>query len=233
VIHADEVCLQQLESEWQKVELQTSWKLEPCYRYLESDTYERTPSSGEQCPEGESEAALLDPAPSSRCSEPTYGDTEAAGGISARRVGSPNHSVEGVSSHSCNFQSKSNSNLKILYFNARSLLPKFDELLLLTDFHRPDVICITESWLCLDILDSEISIPGFQTMRLDRNRHGGGVLMYVSDKYIVKRLPSHASLELLTVTLIVVIIDPVCHCFIVLLAHQLIFCILFTVILSQ
>ena len=31
----------------------------------------------------------------------------------------------------------------------------FDELLLLTDFHRPDVICITESWLCLDILDSE------------------------------------------------------------------------------
>jgi len=109
----------------------------------------------------------------------------------------------------------------------------FDELLLLTDFHRPDVICITESWLCLDILDSEISIPGFQTMRLDRNRHGGGVLMYVSDKYIVKRLPSHASLELLTVTLIVVIIDPVCHCFIVLLAHQLIFCILFTVILSQ
>ena len=107
--------------------------------------------------------------------------------------------MEGVSSHSCNFQS--NSNLKILYFNARSLLPKFDELLLLTDFHHPDVICITESWLCLDILDSEISIPGFQTMRLDRNRHGGGVLMYVSDKYIVKRLPSHASLELLTVTL--------------------------------
>ena len=61
VIHAEEACLQQLESEWQKVELQTSWKLEPCYRYLESD--ERTPSSGEQCPEGESQAALLDPAP--------------------------------------------------------------------------------------------------------------------------------------------------------------------------
>ena len=107
--------------------------------------------------------------------------------------------MEGVSSHSSNFQS--NSNIKILYFNARSLLPKFDELLLLTDSHRPDVICITESWLCPDILDSEISISGYQTMRLDRNRHGGGVLMYVLDKYIVKRLPSHASLELLTVTL--------------------------------
>ena len=63
VIHAEEACLQQLESEWQKVEVQTSWKLEPCYRYLESD--EQTPLSREQCPlpEGESEAAPLDPAP--------------------------------------------------------------------------------------------------------------------------------------------------------------------------
>ena len=139
--------------------------------------------------------------------------------------------MEGVSSHSSNFQS--NSNLKILYFNARSLLPKFDELSLLTDSHRPDVICITESWLCPDILDSEISISGYQTMRLDRNRHGRGVLMYVLDKDIVKRLPSHASLELLTVTLIMVIIDLVCHCFIILLVLQLMFCIPFIVILSQ
>ena len=63
IIHAEEACLQQLESEWQKVELQTSWKLEPCYRYLESD--EQTPLSGEQCPlpESESEVAPLDPAP--------------------------------------------------------------------------------------------------------------------------------------------------------------------------
>ena len=64
-----------------------------------------------------------------------------------------------------------------------------------------DVICITESWLCPDILDPEILISGYQTMRQDRNRHGGVVLMYVLDKYIVQRLPSHASLELLTVTL--------------------------------
>ena len=63
IIHVEEACLQQLENEWQKVELQTSWKLEPCYRYLESD--EQTPLSGEQCPlpEGESEVAPLDPAP--------------------------------------------------------------------------------------------------------------------------------------------------------------------------
>ena len=37
IIHVEEACLQQLEREWPKVELQTSWKLEPCYKYLESD----------------------------------------------------------------------------------------------------------------------------------------------------------------------------------------------------
>ena len=36
-----------------------------------------------------------------------------------------------------------NSSLKILYYNARSLLPKFDELLISADIHCPDVICIT------------------------------------------------------------------------------------------
>ena len=79
--------------------------------------------------------------------------------------------------------------LKILYYNARSLLAKFDELLILADSHNPD------------IQDSEILIPGYQSLRHDRNRHGGGVLMYVSHRFTVKLLPFHPSLELLTVTL--------------------------------
>ena len=66
--------------------------------------------------------------------------------------------------------------LKVKVRRPRSFLPKFDELLVLTDSHCPDVICITESWLCLDILDSEISIPGYQTIRLNRNRHGANFL---------------------------------------------------------
>ena len=42
--------------------------------------------------------------------------------------------------------------LNILYFNARSLLPKLEELRLLASVHRPNVICITESWLCKELL---------------------------------------------------------------------------------
>jgi len=66
-----------------------------------------------------------------------------------------------------------------LYFNARSLLPKFDELAATIDALQPTVICIVESWLSEEISDSEISLEGYTIYRLDRNRHGGGVMMYV------------------------------------------------------
>ena len=117
-----------------------------------------------------------------------------------------------------------------VYYNARSLLPKFDELLISVDTHNPDIICITESCLCTGILDSEILIPGYQSLRHDRNRHGGGILMYVSHRFVVRQVSPHPSLELLTVVL---------HCgncricFIGHPVHHLRFCIYFTVILNQ
>jgi len=137
--------------------------------------------------------------------------------------------MEGESSHP---GIQATNNLKIQYYNARSLLPKFDELLISVDTQQPDIICITESWLCSDIEDSEIMIPGYQILRHDRNRHGGGVLMYVSHRFIVKQLPSHPSLELFTVTLhygncrkcLSLFYRPV---------HLLKFCIVFIVILNQ
>ena len=43
------------------------------------------------------------------------------------------------------------------------------------------VVCVVETWLGEEITDSEISLPDYQLYRLDRNRHGGGVLicMYI------------------------------------------------------
>ena len=91
--------------------------------------------------------------------------------------------------------------LKIIYFNARSLLPKHDELCLIANMHTPDIICIVESWLSPEVQDSEILIPGYISVRLDRNRHGGGVVLFVCDKIVVQCLPDCSSLELITVTL--------------------------------
>ena len=56
----------------------------------------------------------------------------------------------------------SRSNLCILYFNARSLYPKLDELRVLCDSEKQDTVCITETWFCEDILSRECDIPGNQ-----------------------------------------------------------------------
>ena len=49
--------------------------------------------------------------------------------------------------------------------------------------HKPDCICIVESWLSCDILDSELCIDGYNIVRLDRNRHGGGVLLFINSVF--------------------------------------------------
>ena len=111
--------------------------------------------------------------------------------------------MEGVSSHP-NFYNviASHSFLNILYFNARSILPKIDELATLTDTHNPDLICIVESWLNKDIADSEIALPGYVSLRYDRDRHGGGVLIYVKNVLCFSILPSPpSSIELLSIVI--------------------------------
>ena len=42
-----------------------------------------------------------------------------------------------------------------------------------------DIIVATETWLSSAILDSEFHIHGYNLIRKDRNRHGGGVAIYV------------------------------------------------------
>ena len=75
-------------------------------------------------------------------------------------------------------QKPDNNNLNIVwYFNARSLLHKHDELCAVVEADRSDVICIVESWLSSEIHDTLVAICGYQSYRLDRNRHGGGVIV--------------------------------------------------------
>ncbi len=91
--------------------------------------------------------------------------------------------------------------LNILYFNARSLLPKIDELRALVEQKSPHIICIVESWLSESIEDNEISIGDYQIHRLDRNRHGGGILMYVHCSLSVKVLScGFRNLELMIIS---------------------------------
>ena len=107
--------------------------------------------------------------------------------------------MEGVSSQPRSktvYHLNSDQNLSILYYNARSLLPKFDELCALCEL--PGVVCIVETWLAEEITDAEISLPDYQLHRLDRTRHEGGVLMYIHKSYSFKvLLTGPAQLEFL------------------------------------
>ena len=97
---------------------------------------------------------------------------------------------------------RNNANsVSIMYFNARSIVPKFDELCLLVELHNPDIISIVESLLCADIPDDDICIQGYNVFHNDRNRHGGGVLMFINNHFTSEVLPSHhfSNLEILPV----------------------------------
>ena len=91
----------------------------------------------------------------------------------------------------------------ILYFNARSLLPKLDELRTTCLSHSYDIIMVTETWLSAVILDYELYIPGYCLLRRDRNRNGGGVLMYVSSNLTSRSLQHREDLELLLMECVV------------------------------
>ena len=69
--------------------------------------------------------------------------------------------------------------LHLIHLNINSLLSKIDELREVARKTRATVIGITESKLDRSVLDGEINIDGYELVRSDRNRHGGGVACYI------------------------------------------------------
>ena len=69
--------------------------------------------------------------------------------------------------------------LHLIHLNINSLLSKIDELREIAKKTRATVIGITESKLDGSVLDGEINIDGYELVRSDQNRHGGGVACYI------------------------------------------------------
>lgn len=49
------------------------------------------------------------------------------------------------------------------------------------------VLGLSETWLDESVMNSEVEIPGFKHFRRDRNRRGGGVMVYVPEQFKVVR----------------------------------------------
>ena len=68
-----------------------------------------------------------------------------------------------------------NRGLHCLHININSLLSKIDEVREIAKKSRAVVIGISESKLDKSVLDGEVFIDGYEVIRSDRNRNGGGV----------------------------------------------------------
>jgi exonuclease III len=94
--------------------------------------------------------------------------------------------------------------LKIAHINACSLLPKID--LIELEMSNNDIILVSETRLSQDIHNEDIQLRGFQNpIRVDRNRHGGGVAIFAKPNiYICEKPEFHTSeIEILWLEVII------------------------------
>ena len=90
---------------------------------------------------------------------------------------------------------------KIDQINIASLVKHHDELLVYMQSKSLDVLTVNETRLDISILDSEVEIPGYDIVRLDRNRNGGGVAIFIRENisYFIRQDLVIDTLELLCI----------------------------------
>ena len=74
----------------------------------------------------------------------------------------------------------------IIHLNARSLYSHLNGLVAFILPRVPDVVAVGETWLDESISSVHLTNPGYQLFRQDRNRHGGGGGVYVSESLVTK-----------------------------------------------
>ena len=72
-----------------------------------------------------------------------------------------------------------NKGLRIASLNVNSIVKHIDEMRILLESKTIDILLINESKIDDTVLDNEICISGYNIIRNDCNRNGGGVIMYL------------------------------------------------------
>lgn len=78
---------------------------------------------------------------------------------------------------------KTSKGLKVGHLNVNGLLSKIDFVSILIKDSNLDILALSETKLDGKINDSEINVNGFDLYRLDRDRHGGGVAVYIRNQF--------------------------------------------------
>ena len=89
----------------------------------------------------------------------------------------------------------------IANLNITSLIKNIDQFRLYLEKQKFDVFCINETRLDATVPNHEVGINGYELVRKDRNRNGGGVAIYLrnSINYKVKEELMSCDLEIITV----------------------------------
>ncbi len=74
----------------------------------------------------------------------------------------------------------------LLFWNARSLMPRLEEIQRIIDLGNPEILCISETWLNSKIDDPQIAFDKYIIIRSDRTaeskkKGGGGLVIYYKD----------------------------------------------------
>ena len=235
IIHGQETELGTLEAQWERVQLQTGWSLQPYYMPKDEQqanvicipeepanlTEEpvKLGGSDDQQPRSQlSTSAEIEQGPPTQ-DAPPLNSSEEPGDARANTPLDPhspatNNSFFRTKPPSPSWSVSSNNifcnkvcPFSVLYFNSRSVLPKIDELRALCLIHNPSIVCIVESWLDDSITDNELCIDNYAIVRADRNRHGGGAPIYVLDTFSFNVIYS-GSLDLELIILSVCLAPP-------------------------
>lgn len=73
--------------------------------------------------------------------------------------------------------------LVLAHLNVCSIRNKVFELNYLTTENTIHILAVSETHLDATVLDKEISIDGYNIFRRDRNKHGGGIALYIRDNF--------------------------------------------------
>ena len=59
------------------------------------------------------------------------------------------------------------------------MIKNIDEFRMYALNHQHEIICVNETWLDNTVNNHEVELNGYDLVRKDRNRHGGGVAMFI------------------------------------------------------
>ena len=108
--------------------------------------------------------------------------------VSDSSIWSHNSSNSSIWSHNSSQSSTQDVNIDpttvmILTINAKSLLPKVDELRGLCTYRHYMPIVVTETWLSPEVLDNKLAVDGYNLVQRDKSRHGGDVAIFLLNPY--------------------------------------------------